>query len=203
MGKKMGSMTAEELQKELESDPVWVKNKEERDKIHAERVARLHSEQRPIVLEIAKAGIHYETLGQMLNSPGPYKNAIPILLLHLQNSDYSDPTRETLARCLAVSDAQSEWDILVDLYRREPFAVKGSGGNVKHGLAVAVAATTTDHNIDVLAQLAADTSLGDSRILLLKRLKRSKSIVARQALSKLEHDPELAKAIASWKQNRK
>jgi len=195
MNKKI-PITAAELAAELHSDPRWVALKQNRDREFADRVTKLREEQAPLMEELASVGVFYHSLGEMLNSPGPYRDAIPVLLDHLEKP-YSDPTREAIARCLAVPDACYAWVKLKDLYRKERTPLKDTGGRVKDGLAVAVAATTTEENIEELVALARDRSLGDSRVLLLRRLKRSK-MLSQCALQELASDPDLKKEIASW-----
>lgn len=182
------------------ADPEWVARKQRDELIGTERIAKFRAEQAPLMKELAGIGIHYESLGAMLNSGGPYKSAIPVLLTHLRKP-YSIPTRESIARCLAVPDARYAWSELADLYRGEPVALQGSKG-AKDGLAVALAATTTDATIDELIDIAKDKSHGSSRLLLLRALRRSKQPSAKQAIEELASDPELAKEIASWRRRR-
>jgi hypothetical protein len=195
---KKASVTAAELAAELYSDPEWVAQKLARDRVFAERSAKLRSEQEPLMRELAAVGVHYRSLGELLNSRGPYKAGIPVLLSHLERA-YSDATREAIARCLAVRDACYAWARLRDLYITEPCPLSGSGRRVKDGLAVAVAATTTEENIESLAALARDASLGSSRVLLLRRLKRSRNGAVHRTLAELAGDPDLKAEIASWK----
>jgi hypothetical protein len=73
----------------------------------------------------------------------------------------------------------------------------------KAGLAAALAATATDDVIDDLIALAKDRSLGSSRLLLLKALRKSKSEVAKRTIEELASDPDLKKEIASWRKKRR
>jgi len=61
----------------------------------------------------------------------------------------------------------------------------------------------TDAVVEELIALAKNRSHGNSRLLLLRGLKRSKSLAAKRALRELAFDPVLAKEIASWKRARK
>ena len=61
----------------------------------------------------------------------------------------------------------------------------------------------TDAVVEELIALAKNRSHGNSRLLLLRGLKRSKSPAAKRALKELAFDPVLAKEIASWKRARK
>jgi hypothetical protein len=95
------------------------------------------------------------------------------------------------------------WGILANEYRKEPHLPLGEGqGRAKQGLAAAVAATATDDVIEELIMLAKDPAHGDSRVILLDALKKSKSVAAKRALTELAIDPVTAKEIASWKKSR-
>jgi hypothetical protein len=190
-----------ELKLKNEANPGWVALHGECERTAAERVAKMRSEQAPLMKELASVGVHYETLGKMLNSAGPYKAAIPVLLAHLEKP-YSIPTRETIARCLAVADARYTWPKLVELYRREPTLSEVGMKGAKDGLAVALAATATAATIDELIDIAKDKSHGSSGLLLLRALRRSKLPSAKQAIEELAADPDLAKEIASWRSHK-
>jgi hypothetical protein len=56
--------------------------------------------------------------------------------------------------------------------------------------------------MDELVALAKDRAQGDSRLLLLRGLRKSKSQIARRALEELASDPALSKEIASWQRAR-
>jgi hypothetical protein len=61
-----------------------------------------------------------------------------------------------------------------------------------------LSAAATDDVIAQLAALAKDRSNGDSRLLLLSALRKSRRAVAKDALEELAGDPALQKEIASW-----
>lgn len=193
-------ITASELTAQLESDPEFMARKRERDLALAERVARLKEEQAPILSELQAAGLSVSLLSDLLMRSVPYPGAIPVLLKHLALS-YSDATLETLARALAVPDARHAWPVLVAEYRKAP-SCHGNGTHphgAKDGLAVALAATVTSGTMDELIALAKDRSHGASRLLLLKALRKSRSVAAKQAIEELSTDPDLEKEIASWR----
>lgn len=170
--------------------------------IGEERIRRLRAEQSDLMNELANHGIFYPSLGSMLNSSGPYKAAIPILFEHFKR-DYSLPTRESIARCLAVPDAHYLLPQFVPMYRAEPNLLEGKRNPIKDGLAVAIAGSSGKDDIALLAELVQDRSLGDSRLLLLRRLRRSKNALAKQAILSVATDPDLEKEISSWKSSSK
>jgi hypothetical protein len=138
----------------------------------------------------------------LVNTSTRYAEIIPILLKHLK-LPYSDRTKEGIVRALAVPDARTAWPILVTEYRKAPIGDENGirlGG--KDGLAAALSATATDAVMDELVALAKDRAQGDSQLLLLRGLRKSKSQIARRALEELASDPALSKEIASWQRAR-
>lgn len=198
MAKRQPPVTAAELAARLQADPEFVAKQKERELALAERVARYREEQAPIALELREAGIQIFFLSDLIKRSVPYPTAIPILLKHLV-LPYSDVTRETLARILAVPDARHAWPILAAEYRRIPNGVRLGA---KGGLAVALAATATENVMDELIAFAKDRSHGSSRLLLLRALRKSRSAAAKQAIEELAFDPDLEKEIASWRKRR-
>ncbi len=148
----------------------------------------------PLAEELRAAGFAVESAWDLVNTSTPYPAALPILLEHLQCA-YPDRVREGIARALAVRDAKFGWATLVRLYSDEP-----AGSDAKDGLAVALAAVADDDVIDEVISLARDAGHGESRILLLRRLKLSRAPLARAALEEFSEDPVLgqeARALLS------
>ena len=117
--------------------------------------------------------------------------------------DYSDRIKEGIARALSVPDAKNAWSLLVAEYRKAPEGVEdGIMLGAKDGLAVALSATATDGVIEQLVSLAKDRSNGDSRLLLLRALRKSRTAAAKEAIEELAKDPALQKEIASWRKKK-
>jgi hypothetical protein len=195
---------------EDEKSRLWeINQRKERER--AERLIRIQAEQMPIVRDLAEVGIEVRSLSDLIMRSAPYSAAIPVLLRHLV-LPYSDVTRETIARSLAVPepDVRKAWPTLVEEYRK---ASTGMGRrapgdptlrslHAKDGLAAALSVAATDVTIDELVALAKDPSLGESRLLLLRGIRRSRNPAAKRAIEELASDPALAKEIASWKRAR-
>ncbi|SDO42947.1 hypothetical protein [Afipia sp. GAS231] len=202
MTKREPPVTAAELAARLQASPEFIARQQERELALAKRVARHREEQAPIVSELQEAGIQLRFLRDLLTRSVPYPTAVPILLKHLA-LPYSDVTRETLARALAVRDARYAWSILAAEYRKAPTGEEnGIRLGAKSGLAAALAAIATENVMDELIAIAKDRSHGSSRLLLLRVLKKSKSAAAKQAIEELASDPDLKKEIASWRGGR-
>jgi hypothetical protein len=175
---------------------------QERKRQRAERSARRRVEEEPILADLRAIGWEVKSVWDLVNTSTPYPEAIPILLKHLTQA-YSDRTREGIARALAIPDAKDAWPLLAAEYCKAPMGEEnGIRLGAKSGLAAALSAAATDDVIAQLASLAKDRSNGDSRLLLLRALRKSKTAVAKDALKELADDPALQKEIASWRKAR-
>lgn len=199
-------ITARELMAKLQANPGFLARREAQERELAERSARLRLEEEPILADLRRVGWDVESVWDLVNTSAEYREAIPVLVKHLLLA-YSDRTREGIARALAVPDAKYAWSTLVAEYRKAPTGMgiiapgetKEFQLGAKDGLACALSATATEATIEELIALAKDRSHGQSRLLLLMALKRSKNPAAKQALEELASDPDLAKEIASRK----
>lgn len=191
---RRGPISAEDLLAELEADQVYQAEIKRQDEELERKAAEWRQAEAPLVEELRGAGFEVESAWDLVNTSTPYPAALPILLEHL-GRPYPDRVREGIARALAVRDARFGWVTLVRLYRAEPV-----GSDAQGGLAVALAAASDDDVIDELISLARDPAHGESRILLLRGLKRSRAPQARAALEELSGDPVLgqeARALLS------
>jgi hypothetical protein len=105
MIKKRRPITAAELSAELQANPEFQAAKRERDAKLAERVRWLQIEEQPILADLREIGRNVESIWDLVNTATNYREAVPILLKHLQ-LPYSDTTRDGIARALAVPDAK-------------------------------------------------------------------------------------------------
>ncbi|WP_374413573.1 hypothetical protein [Hydrogenophaga sp.] len=209
--KELESLTADDFVRLKLSDEEKARLRElnkSRQQERAQRSARLKLEEEPILLDLQRAGYNVTSVWDFVNMPTVYSGAIPILLKHLL-LPYFDRTREGIARSLAVADpeVQRAWPILVDQYCRAPigFGVIAPGDTkeyrlgAKDGLACALSAAVTDETLSELIDIARERIHGESRVLLLAALRRSKSPLAKRALKDFAGDPDLAKEIISWR----
>jgi hypothetical protein len=181
-------ITAAELMAKLNADPEFVANRARDEEARLKREAEYRLAEAPLVDELREAGFQVQSAWDLVNTPGSYPKAVPILLAHLPRP-YPAAVREGIARALAVREASCGWDVLMRLYREEDEV------RAKDGLAVAIAAAANDELIGDVIALARDTSQGPSRLLLLGALERSADPRARAALMELGTDPELKKEI--------
>jgi hypothetical protein len=199
MFKPKPGITAEELMRQLEGDPDFVRRKAERERELAERAAKSKKEQAMLLRDLSAVGVKVSTVWDLVNTSASYTVALPILLDHLKRP-YSDGIREGIARALAVRATRPiGWSLLVDEFSKTEL----SNERVKDGLAVALAGASDDTVISELIDLARDKRHGASRVLLLLGIKRSKSPEARSAIKQPADDPELKKEIGSWRRSRR
>jgi len=180
--------TAAELLAKLEQDPVWVeqrRQREEKRRLEEEEDAR---EEAPVVQELRAAGAQVSSVWDLVNTRASYPELLPLLVDQLQRP-YPDGVREGIARALAVPEATFAWPLLVRLYRQEP------AGQVKNALALAVGNAADAKELEELIALTRDSQLGESRMLLLFGLDRSRDPRALRALRELATDPDLKKEI--------
>jgi hypothetical protein len=181
-------LTAAELMAKLNADPEFVAKRAREEEERLKREAEYRRAEAPLVDELRAAGYQVQSAWDLVNTPGSYPKAVPILLAHLPRP-YPAAVREGIARALAVREASCGWEVLTRLYRDEHEV------RAKDGLAVAIAAAANDELICDVIALAQDPSQGPSRLLLLGALERSADPRARAALMDLGTDPDLAKEI--------
>jgi hypothetical protein len=173
-----------------------------------DRAARLAIEEKPLHEDLRKVGWNIESIWDLVNSSGPYPEAIPVLLKHLM-LPYSDRTRDGIARSLAVPEpaVKAAWPLLVNEYRKAPHGmgivahgeVKPGRLGAKDGLACALKVACTDATLEELIGLLRDRSLGESRGLLLSALRKSKNPLAKKTIEELSSDPDFEKEIKTWR----
>ncbi len=177
-----------------------------------ERGVRLRLEEKPILEDLHQVGWDVKSVWDLVNTRTKYTEAIPVLLKHLSFS-YSDRIREGIARALAVvePEVRKAWPILVEEYHKAPMGwgliakddTKEYRLGTKEALAITLSVAVTDETLPELIDIAKDRTQGESRVLLLSALRKSKNPLAKQAIEDLASDPDLKKEIASWRKQKK
>lgn len=138
-------ITAAELMAKLNAEPEFVARRAREEDARQKRESEYRLAEAPLVSALRAAGFQVQSAWDLVNTPGSYANAVPILLAHLPRP-YPAAVREGIARALAVREASCGWDLLTQLYRDEHEI------RAKDGLAVAIAAAANDDLIgDVIA----------------------------------------------------
>lgn len=174
--------------------------------------ANTRAEQKSLLADLKEIGWDLNGIWDLVSAPGPYPEAIPVLLKHLI-LPYSDATKDGIARALAVPEPEVRraWPILVNEYRKAPMGKGITAPNdteefelgAKDGLACALCAIVTDDLLPEYIELLKEKSHGEYRVLLLSALRKSKNPLAKQAIEELADDPDLSREIASWKKRRR
>jgi hypothetical protein len=199
MVKPRRGITAEEHAKQLQVDPEFMRRRAEQEKALAEREAQLRVVEAPLLKDLARVGFEVKSVWFLKNNRPEFRKAIPVLLDHLKRP-YPDIIRAGIAQRLAVrATRKMGWRILVEEFRKTGY----DHAQVKDSLGSALSGAVDDSVIEELISLAKDSSLGSSRVMLLRGVRHSRRPEARQAIAELANDPELAKEIKSWQRNSK
>ncbi len=114
-------ITAGELMKKLESDPEWVKKRDEQEASRAYRHEQYLKLEQPIIDELSEAGCEVHSVWDLVNgTPATYSLAIPVLVHHLGQVSHSDKVREACARALSKKEAHSYFDAIFDIFQTMP-----------------------------------------------------------------------------------
>jgi hypothetical protein len=158
-------VSAQELMQKLNSDPLFVEAQRKRDEALAKKQSELAYSERPILLDLEKAGYSVESVWDFVNRANDYQTAVPILFAHLK-SQYPSAIRDGLARALATPQSNFLISEFIQLLLVE------TDLRVRDSLAIAVSQAATFADLDLLLKLAHDRSIGASRILLLNGIER-------------------------------
>ena len=159
-----------------------------------ERIERIGREsalaEAPLLADLRAVGVDVSTVWAIKSeSPiSPYPHAIPVLMKHLDR-DLPDNVKAAIARALAVPEASPIWEQLVDRF------VAASEGDVKDGLAIAVARGFNKARLERALELVDDESGGDSRVLFIRDLKRIRDERVVPFLEARRNDPTIGEEI--------
>jgi hypothetical protein len=180
--------TAAEFLAELERDPAFRARREQQRKAEEERRRVLDEASLPLIHDLEGVGVHVQSSVYELLKLKDYGQAVPILFAHFERP-YPDVVREGIARALTIAEARPYWHRLMGLYRRE------TQPQAKEGLAVALSGIAWSDVLDDVVTMAADPSLGPSRILMVGELGRIKDPRVRRALMSLGDDEYLRREV--------
>jgi hypothetical protein len=201
--KRFKPMTAQEYLEQRQQDPEWVARRKEDDRRRQIRIDQLTFEERPLVKDLARAGCIVKSAADLINTREPYPEALPILLKHLKNTNYSTEIREGIARALTVRHpiVKEALPQLVEAFRKDPDPRLNRS---KWAIGNAIEVLYDDRYADQIIDLVLDRSHGPARTMLIWALRKSKSDRAPETLEALVDDPvvEVAgiaeRALESW-----
>ena len=188
MTRKPSGVTATEVIERLKSDPGWVQMESRRKAKRMAEKERLDREQEPLIRDLAEVGCHVESVYDLVNSTSAYpEKAISVLLKHLKIK-YDPKIREGIARALTTKKAKGSVAELIEAFVNDP---DKSLNGAKSAIGNALDYVTSEKYIPEIVHLALDTSHGPARATLVRRLGRSKNVLAVQALQTLASDPDI------------
>jgi hypothetical protein len=144
--------------KRLQSDPEWVRQNAAREKVWEERAAAQRTLEKPIVDDLAKAGVRVSSVWDFVNTDKSYARAIPTLIKHLDRAD-NERVYESLVRALTTGEARgvAGRDLLRHLKMKEP------GSEIRWLLANAIAVAIDPSIRDEVALLIENPEFDDVR----------------------------------------
>lgn len=177
-----------------EANPEIRLRREQMEREREERVARLRSEQEPMLAELREVGCVAQGIYDFVNYGGSYPEALPILLKHLQKiPPYSDTILAGIIRSLTVKELRGKFNKLaLQMYRddtREPVA-----NGVRWCLANALSVVAELDDVDEMIELLRDQRNGPARSPFLDALVRfvGKRPEIVEVFDSVKDDPELS-----------
>lgn len=192
-------ITAGELLDELEKDPEWVARHDAQLQEIQEKELKGRLEERELVEDLAAVGVQTSSAWDLVNQANDYDQGVPVLIKHLHR-DYTDRTKEGIARALAIPAASAFWSELVDEFKK---AIREDKPDTTMGLAVALgniirSKNHTDKQVAEALEIIGDPQFGPNRLLILIGFRRRKGEVPPELIAKLRLDPDLSTEISKW-----
>ena len=166
-------------------------------------IERYRRAESPLLDELRAVGVNVRTAWDLREWQKPYRSAIPILIKHLTR-DYPANVRKGIAMALARKWARElAWEELIKIYSMEPNlsgpAPEGEIGapdEPKAQMAVSISEMAKPEDLHELIELLENTKNGVSRVLLVRKVARSRSQYAFETLARLSSDPDLKEEVA-------
>ena len=196
-GKRSGGISATELMAQLKSDPDYQRKVQAAEAERQVKIQELRRAEQPIVADLRSAGVHVDSVWDLVNTAEPYPTALPILLEHLERGGYPDRVMESLGRALAVKPAVVFWDRLKALY----LAPRTVGE--EEGAALALAAIATSAQLDDLVDFLSVKERNESRIYFIRPILVVGRARGREVVEALRDDLVLGKEATAQLSRRK
>ena len=191
--------TADEFFEELSHNKEYLRQKRAREKKRRILEKKMGRDEKPVVKDLCRVGIHVKSVWDLVNTKAPYPDALPVLITHLTR-DYHPKTLAGIARALGVPEAISDksiWDTVVALYiktQSDELIELPEMRGLKEGLAVAISNLCTKERLDLVIDLIKNANHGESRCLLVHGLRRfKKDSRVKELLESLRNDPILGR----------
>jgi hypothetical protein len=164
-GPKSATEVMADKERRLQDDPAY---RAEVERIEAERAAQVaasRAAERPVLEDLANAGIKLDTVWQLHQHPEWVRTATPILLEHLDR-DYPDQVLMGIGQGLDQKASRDWWGELRRLY------LWTSRDVVRDRLAAAMSRCATREHYEDLLGFLDDKRLGESRIYFVRAVNR-------------------------------
>jgi len=149
----------------------------------------IDDDERPVIEELRALGVDVYGVHHLQGKADQHPGMRDVLFDHLER-DYPDNVRAQMAAALGGTKmSTADFGRLVAAYRTE------SSNQVRQQFASAVT-QSAGGRLDQVIELIRDRELGNSRVLLVSALRRSRKPEARETLESLRSDPDLEVEIA-------
>ena len=192
--KKHGYLTLEEHHAQLKAEGKWdeyVALKEQTENDRKKLWEERKKAEVALVSAIRAAGVDVQSVADLVGRKASYSEAIPVLLEHLKQ-DYPDWVKEYSLRALGIPEARKHWLTLVDFLEKNSLNLPQ---DIRYVAAIALDGAADESVADDVIRMAADRSLGVSRVPLIFTLQRLKSPRARMLLLELRKDPDIGREV--------
>jgi hypothetical protein len=162
-------LTAAELLAKLRRNSSFVSREKRRQEENRRVEEDSQKEQKELLTELSNVGLHVKSVWDLVNTEKDYQDAIPVLVRHLC-MPYSTRVKEGIVRALAVDYAGSK--ALGELIKEFQVQNDDSETSLKWVLGNAIATVAKPSDADTLISLAADTSQGKARDMIISALPR-------------------------------
>ncbi len=184
----MKSITAAELQAQLQKDPEYQRNIREREAEIEKEEAELRKDEKPLIKELVSFGFNISSSWELVNTSAKYEDAIPVLVKHL-SKPYHKKNKEGIVRALAVKEAKGiACKVIIEEYHKAPkddFHYRWAFGNT-------MAVIITEEHMDDVIEIVQDEENGESRDMFVRALGKVKSSKVEQVLIDLLDDDEVS-----------
>jgi hypothetical protein len=157
-------------------------------------------EQAPILADLRAIGVDVHSVWSQFLQPDEDPRIYEILLRHLQSGGYDIRTMEGMATKFERPSGRKYWSQLRELYLASP-----PGTTYRDALAASLGVSGRKQQLDGLIELVGRKELGESRILLMHKIKRVGGERGLALIESLRDDPELgieAKVLLKQKPRR-
>jgi HEAT repeat protein len=152
-------------------------------------IAAYQREVAPILVDLAKLGVHVDSLDPLINTAVDYRVAVPLLISWLPRVSYL-PVKESLVRALTLKEAKGvAAGPLVEEYRKAPAYEESS---LKWTIGNALSVVADDSVFDDIAELVRNKQHGRAREMLAIALGNMKDPRAVPLLMEVLDDEQVA-----------